>query len=359
MPMSQVVGPEDGNREGVRAKMEEILSEFFSHLAVERGLAPNTLAAYRRDLTDYSNFLKERGRDVGGVRPADILQYVEILKRKGLAEATVARRVSALRVFHKFAVREGFSPKLPTTELGSVRRSMRLPKAATVREIELLLSKAIGRDPYGLRDRAILELLYGSGLRVSELTQLNVEDVDLEVGQLRCTGKGDRQRVVPVGGASREALSEYLRSGRPSLAGKRASPALFLNARGGRISRQTCWKIIKRYAALAGLTDLHPHSLRHSFATHMLEAGAELRVVQELLGHADISTTQIYTHVSREHLKEVYRESHPRARKSRSGEAGKRASRYAAEVREAKEAREAKGRSEGSGEAARGRSRDR
>lgn len=296
--------------------MKEALNEFLSYLMVERGLAENTIRAYQRDLSNYLQWLRKKKISLGKVTSSDITNFLGSLKKRGLSAATLKRNLAAVKAFHKFLVRDRFTDNLPTVDLKTPKVPQRLPQILSVEEVEKLLSKPMGKSPPVLRDKAMLELLYGSGMRVSELVTLDLYDVDLEDSYVRCFGKGSRERVVPFGRHARKALADYLREGRPRLTRgkKRSVSALFVNARGGRISRQGCWKILKKYAVLAGMDKVYPHILRHSFATHLLEAGADLRSVQEMLGHASISTTQVYTHVSRRYLKEVYMEAHPRAK---------------------------------------------
>ena len=290
--------------------LEDRIAEHLAALRAERGLAPATVAAYRRDLRDYAAHLGERPPD--GDLVAD---YVATLHRRGLAAASVARRIAAVRGFHRFLVAEGLAAVDPTVLLDSPRRRAALPKALTVEEVLRLLEAPDAGTPEGRRDRALLEFLYATGARVSEAVGLDQLDLDLEEGTARVTGKGDKQRLVPVGGPACRALLAYLPD---RLAWRRAgrdSGAVFLNQRGGRLTRQGIWGIVRRCALLSGLDPetVSPHVLRHSAATHMVEGGADLRTVQELLGHASISTTQVYTRVSPRHLLEVYTVSHPRS----------------------------------------------
>lgn len=298
------------------------IDEFISFLRFEKGLADNTVAAYRRDLTVWQRFCAQRGIDVHAASAAQVTDYLEYLRAPRAGEgiyspASVARMVVTLKAFHRFLVREGGSDTDPTAQLGSPKRPRSIPKAIPLEDVERLLELP-SSDGLGRRDRAILESLYGAGLRISELVGLDVDDVDLDEGSVLVRGgKGGKSRRVPVGRAARSAVGDYLTTLRPELARKSAggAAALFLNARGGRLSRQGCWKILRRYAELAGLEDrVSPHTLRHSFATHMLDAGADIRVVQDLLGHASLATTQVYTLVSDSKVREVYYSSHPRAR---------------------------------------------
>lgn len=285
---------------------------FLDYLAAEVGLSERTRAAYRGDLADFAAFAARQGvSEPGGVRRPTVTLYLVDLRRRALKPATVARRLAAVRSFYRFLVRERCVSVDPTEDVTSPKRGERLPKVLSVEELGGLLAQPDPRTPEGLRDRAILELLYGCGLRVSELVGLDVGHVDLEAELVRVVGKGDRERVVPLGSYAVRALQGYLQLGRPRLA--RSSQALFVARSGGRLSRQWVWKLLRRYAQKAGIAGaVTPHVLRHSFATHLLEGGADLRSVQELLGHASVSTTQIYTHVARPHLVEVFDRSHPR-----------------------------------------------
>lgn len=293
---------------------------------VERGLSPNTIAAYRRDLHRYLEWLADRGVDaIDQVHPADVAAYQAALAagygdHPPLAVASVARMVVAVRALHSFAAAEQVAADNPAADVRPPRPGKRLPKALSVEQVQQLLDAIDRGNPVGLRDAALLELLYGTGARISEVTNLDVDDVsrvltDPDLG-LRLLGKGNKERLVPLGSYARAALEAWLVRGRPVLmaAARRATPALLLNTRGDRLSRQSAWSIIRSRAADAALTtEISPHSLRHSFATHLLDGGADVRVVQELLGHSSVTTTQIYTEVTVEHLREVYRGAHPRA----------------------------------------------
>ncbi len=285
--------------------MREKIKEFIAYLEVEKGYSPHTLACYWRDLRDLFQFLERENFPFGeeGIR-----NYIVFLRKKGYRISTISRRLSALRSFVRFlAMEEGFSED-PTENLFSFHRESRLPFALSVEEMERMLALPDTSRPQGIRERAILEFLYATGLRVSELVSLKLEDVDLDMGYVRCKGKGRKERVVPLGEIAERWLKEYLSRVRP----RTDSPYLFVSGRGKPYTRQGIWKIIRKYARLLGLRKVSPHTLRHSFATHLLQGGADLRVVQELLGHADISTTQIYTRVDRNYLKEVHRKYHPR-----------------------------------------------
>jgi integrase/recombinase XerD len=297
---------------------------FLDHLTIERGLSENTLEAYRRDLTRYVDFL--RHRDIEDLREVDesiVRSFVASLSASThgpdaapYRATSVARTLSAVRSFHRFLVREGVSERDPAAQVAQPRLPRSLPRPLPVDDVRRLLEAPDAVSPAGLRDRAILELLYGSGLRISELTGLDVDDLELEGGSLRVVGKGGKEREVPLGSFGKHAVGAYITRGRPAFATVVSRGALFLNARGGRLSRQSCARLLGRYVRLAGIDRrVTLHTLRHSFATHLLEGGADVRVVQELLGHASVATTQIYTLVTARHLREVYDESHPRARR--------------------------------------------
>jgi integrase/recombinase XerD len=296
--------------------------EFLTWLSVERGRAANTLSAYRRDLTAYERFLSARGLKVDGVSEADVQAYVAALRADGRAPATVARALVAVRSLHRFLVDEGHVTKDPTGDVGTPKVPQGLPKALTEEEVESLLNAVIGEGAPARRDRAIVELLYGTGMRISELVGLDLADLAMSDGVVRVFGKGSKERIVPVGRYARDALAAWLSAdGRGALTPDRwarrdDSEAVFLNTRGGRLSRQGAWGIVRRYGDKVGLGDrLTPHVFRHSCATHMLDHGADIRVVQELLGHASIATTQVYTKVSTERLRSAYEAAHPRARR--------------------------------------------
>ena len=299
--------------------MNQLISEYLGHLSVERGASPHTIAAYGRDLGDYEGFLAARGvSDLCSVTRDDVTSFVAELRARGLAPSTVERRVSAMKGFHKFLVREGVTDNHPTARVPLPKVPQRLPAAVSIDDVDRLLSQPFPDDPSGLRDRAILETLYGAGLRVSELTGLDLTDLDLAGGFVRVFGKGGKERLAPIAGMATHALDAYLRSARPHLRTSSSlrrvdGSAVFLNVRGGRISRQAVFTIVRAYGRRVGL-ELHPHTLRHSFATHLLEGGADLSALQEMMGHADISTTQVYTHVDRRHIREEYMTTHPRAR---------------------------------------------
>lgn len=288
--------------------------EYLDYLAIERGSSDNTVAAYGRDLSRYVAWLGERGvSEPDDVTRALVEEHVAALVEVGLAPASVERALSAIKGFHRFMVTDEICSAFPTSDLPLPAKPARLPDVISVEDAERLLDQSFPQTPTGLRDHAILEVLYGCGLRASELCGLDVRAVQLDEGLLRVFGKGDKERVVPLLGAALDAVEAYLDRGRGALVGRRPCDAVFLNARGGRLSRQSVHAIVERYGRVAGIEGLHPHTLRHSFATHLLEGGADLRVVQELLGHANIATTQLYTHVDRTHIRRVYLAAHPRA----------------------------------------------
>jgi integrase/recombinase XerD len=302
--------------------LSSAVQTYLDHLAVERGLAGNTLSSYRRDLRRYAAGLTRRGvLDLSSVTEPDVAAFLSDLRsgdgeHPALAASSAARAVVAARGLHRFAVREGMATLDPSSDVRPPTPPRRLPKAISVEDVERLLS-ATGGDPtsISLRDRALLEVLYGTGARISEAVGLSADDLDLEARVVRLSGKGGKQRLVPMGTLARTAVEAYLVRGRPALAAAgKGTSVLFLNARGGPLSRQSAWTILRSAATRAGLTvDVSPHTLRHSFATHLLEGGADVRVVQELLGHASVTTTQVYTLVTVDTLREVYAASHPRA----------------------------------------------
>lgn len=291
------------------------LEEYLGYLAVERGSSENTIASYGRDLARYVAWLAERGvTDPEDVTRQLIEEHVGALVDVGLAPSSVERAVSAIKGLHRFMVADELCSAFPTADLPLPAKPARLPDVISVEAAARLLDQAFPQTPSGLRDRAILETLYGCGLRASELCGLDLRSVVLDEALLRVHGKGGKERVVPVMGTAAAALSAYLEQGRGELVGRRSTQAVFLNVRGGRLSRQSVHAIVERYGRVAGIEGLHPHTLRHSYATHLLEGGADLRAVQELLGHANIATTQLYTHVDRSHIRRVYLAAHPRAR---------------------------------------------
>lgn len=294
--------------------MKKLINEFINYLSVERGLAMNTLESYGRDLRQYSQYLEQDAAGLDGATRQTVVNYLMHLQRQGKATATIARRLAALKAFYQFLVREKYLELDPTANLESPKLEKRLPRVLTVREVELLLQQPDASQGGGHRDRAMLELLYATGIRVSELVSLNLEDVSLESGYIKCRGKAGKERIVPMGSLAVRSCREYLEHGRPRLVKDPGEDALFVNHHGRRLTRQGFWKIVKKYAEDAKIEkEITPHTLRHSFATHLLDNGADLRSVQEMLGHADISTTQIYQHVTKGRLKEVYARTHPRA----------------------------------------------
>lgn len=330
------------------------MGEYLSCLRIERGSSPRTVEAYERDLADYRAFLNARivaqtpalscgsatqaGSTSCGVAQAgeigydgafacegeevtrdDVAAYEADLVERGYAPSTVKRRLSAIKGFYRFLVREGHAAKNPAASLPLPKQPEKLPDVLSIDQATALLSQPRGSSPAAVRDQAILEVLYGCGLRASELADLDMGDILLDEGYLRVVGKGGKERIAPISGAGARALADYLEHARPALINARLTSvkptaAVFLNARGGRLSRQSVHAIVAHAGLSIGVKNLHPHTLRHSFATHLLEGGADLRVIQELLGHSDISTTQIYTHVDRSHIQEEYRHAHPRAR---------------------------------------------
>ncbi|MDJ0771258.1 MAG: site-specific tyrosine recombinase XerD [Ilumatobacter sp.] len=296
------------------------IEEFLVWLSSERGRSRNTIQAYRRDLRGYHRWLHERGSDPLGATHADLTAFVAERHASGSAPSTVARQIAALRMLHRYLATEQYRPDDPTARLDGVRVPSGIPKPLTEAQIASLLDAVIGHEPLHLRDRALLELLYGTGARISEIVGLSVGDIDFDEALVRVYGKGGKERIVPYGSAAERAIDDWFSpSGRARLVPDRwkrrdDAEAVFLNQRGGRLSRQGAWLVIKRYGERAGITEhLSPHVLRHSCATHLLDHGADLRIVQEMLGHASISTTQVYTKVSQERLWEVYRMAHPRA----------------------------------------------
>ncbi len=302
--------------------LDRAVRTYLDHLVVERGVAANTVASYRRDLRRYLDHLDTNGMTAPvEVTEAAVAAFQAALRtgdeaHPPLGAASVARAVVAVRGFHRFCLLEGLTEVDPAAAVKPPRPDKRLPKALALGEVEAILAAA--SDPgtaLAARDRALLEVLYGTGARISEAVGADIDDLDLVDGTMLLRGKGDKQRLVPVGSFAREAVGDYLTRGRPALVGVKSGPALFLNARGGRLSRQSAWTILQRTAARAGVTkEVSPHTLRHSFATHLLDGGADVRVVQELLGHASVTTTQIYTLVTVDNLREAFALAHPRAR---------------------------------------------
>ncbi len=291
------------------------INAFLLHVRVEKGLSPNTVSAYKRDLMKFHEFSKKHIKSLEAVIADDLVDFLAGLYRQNLESKTVARHLVTLRNFFRFAQIQEFISADPSMTLESPKIRRSLPGYLRLEEVERLLTQADLSTPYGLRDRAMLEVLYSTGLRVSELVSLRISDLDSKVGCVRCIGKGDKERIVPVGRKALAIVDKYLREARPVLMGSAATNfSVFVNRRGRQLSRVGVWKILSAYGRQAGLRiPLTPHMLRHSFATHLLERGADLRSVQMMLGHSDISTTQIYTHVVEERLKQIYKAHHPRA----------------------------------------------
>ncbi|WP_191565299.1 site-specific tyrosine recombinase XerD [Metabacillus idriensis] len=297
--------------------MKDQIQDFMHYLVVERGLSHNTIVSYERDLRSYHQFLAEQQQMTAfqDVTRLTIIQFLKSLKDAGKSSKTIARHTASIRNFHQFLLREKAVDHDPTVHIESPQVERTLPKVLSLTEVEKLLDTPKLISAYGYRDKAMLELLYATGIRVSEMINLDMNDVHLTMGFIRCFGKGNKERIVPIGRTASEALEAYTDKGRTKLASKKnQTDAFFLNHHGNRMTRQGYWKNLKKIALEAGINkELTPHTLRHSFATHLLENGADLRAVQEMLGHADISTTQIYTHVSKTRLKDVYKQYHPRA----------------------------------------------
>jgi integrase/recombinase XerD len=295
--------------------MTEQLQMFIHYLTVEKGLSKNTLVSYKRDLLPFLKFLENSEIKVlRDVNRQHIMTYLLGLKEEGKATSTISRCMASIRAFFQYLLRDSKIQSDPTVHLETPRVERRLPKVLSISEVDLLLQAPQVSTAFGQRDSAMLELLYATGIRVSEMVSLNLDDVHLQMGFIKCMGKGSKERIIPLGGVAIKAVEQYLQFGRGPLSKKKRTTALFLNHHGNAISRQGFWKIIKKYTKEAGIQkEITPHTLRHSFATHLLENGADLRSVQEMLGHADISTTQIYTHVTKTRLRDVYAKSHPRA----------------------------------------------
>jgi integrase/recombinase XerD len=292
----------------------EVLDPFLHYLAVEKGLSRNTLEAYSRDLNAYLDFLEGEGiTSLAETTSLTVMAFIQRLKKRGLAMRSITRSLVALRGLYRFLAREGYLEANPLEDMELPRLGPTLPHVLTVQDIERLLAQPDAETPRGIRDGAMLELLYATGMRVSELVELPTSGLNLEVGFVTVRGKGSKERIVPIGEVAMDRVRTYLEHVRLAMLKGRESPYLFLNNRGGRLSRQGFWKILRKYSLEAGITKrITPHILRHSFATHLLERGADLRFIQAMLGHVDISTTQVYTHVNQEYLRQLHRQFHPR-----------------------------------------------
>jgi integrase/recombinase XerD len=301
------------------AELEPLMLDFLAYLELERGLSRNTLEAYRSDLLQFGEFLRRRDRAVQDARHADLAAFLSELaagdeRRAAVAPTTLSRKVACLRSFYRHLRREGVIAHDPTADVRGPRKPQRLPRVLSREEINRLLAQPRGGTPLALRDRALLELMYACGLRASEAVGLELADVDLEDGLLRARGKGSKERLVPIGRSALVALRGYCAAGRPRLLGDGGDPRVFLNRRGRGLTRQGLYKIVQAHARSAGLSErMSPHTLRHTFATHLLAGGCDLRSLQEMLGHADLATTQVYTHLSADRLKDAYFGAHPRA----------------------------------------------
>ena len=292
-----------------------LIDEFLNFLVVERGLSKNTLESYSRDLNKYIDYLERQGiSDIKKTSTSHIIAFISTLIKKGLSTKTTARNLVSIKVFYRFLVNENYIKESPADGIQSHKTWITLPDILSLDDVERLINQPDTNTPLGMRDAAMLELLYATGIRVSELVSLSLNDINLEAGYLIAMGKGSRERVVPIGDHASRKIKEYLVSSRKILLKKSSNTRLFLNRSGKQLSRQGFWKVIKRYTFQAGIRkNVSPHTIRHSFATHLLERGADLRSVQTMLGHVDISTTQIYTHVTRERLKKLHSQLHPRA----------------------------------------------
>jgi integrase/recombinase XerD len=321
-PPHASVGPPSPKAPGSPLKTPEtagLIADFLAYLELERGLSRNTLDAYRSDLLQFAAFLKRRDLAVRDALHGDLAAFLGELAggpdgRALLAATTLGRKVACLRSFYRHLRREGLIEHDPTAELRGPRKPQRLPRVLSREQVQLLLSQPQGAGPLAVRDRALLEVMYACGLRASEAVGLELGDLDLEEGLLRARGKGAKERIVPIGRQALSALGVYLRSGRPQLIGDRVQPRVLVNHRGGPLTRQGLYKIVQGHARRAGLHEkMSPHTLRHTFATHLLAGGCDLRSLQEMLGHADLATTQVYTHLSADRLKDAYFGAHPRA----------------------------------------------
>ena len=294
--------------------MKELIDTFLNYLSVERGLSNNTIISYREDLNMYLDFIEKSNIDVlSKISKNNITNFMFDQKGKGIAVNSIARRLAAIRMFHRFLTRERILKNDPSTLIDSPKLWKKIPETLTLNEVETLIAQPDARDAQGTRDRAILETLYATGMRVSEAVNLKKDNVNLDIGFLRCIGKGNKERVIPLGKKAIASINKYLETSRPKFLKDKESEFLFVSRFGKKISRQSFWKIFKKYAKEARIKkSIKPHSLRHSFATHLLERGADLRSVQEMLGHSNISTTQIYTHINKDRLKNIHKQFHPR-----------------------------------------------
>ena len=292
---------------------DALIDQFLDWIWLESGLSQHTITAYRTDLRLYSKWLAKRHTRLSKASRSDLLAYLSFRMENGVQSRTVARFLSTMKRYYQYALAQKWLTTNPVKDVVMPKTMRHLPKVISEQEVEKLLGAADARTPYGLRDRAMLETLYATGLRVSELVNLSLAEINLQAGIVRVTGKGNKQRLVPMGEESIDWVAQYLDTGRPDLLRKKITDAVFLSSRGTAMSRQAFWQIIKKYAALIGLkSDLSPHTLRHAFATHLINHGADLRTTQMLLGHSDLSTTQIYTHVAKERLKSLHAKHHPR-----------------------------------------------
>jgi len=294
--------------------VKELIDSFLDYLSVERALAKNTILAYRADLNLYLDFINQRGIFVlSKATKNDIIEFMLFQKAQGVSPVSISRRLAAIRMFHRFLARERVLKHDPTTLIDSPKLWKKIPDTLSLNEVEVLISQPDVRDHQGARDRAILETLYATGMRVSELSNLKTNNVNLDIGFLRCVGKGNKERIIPLGKKAIHGINRYLEFSRPHFLKQKASELLFISRSGAKISRQSVWKLVKRYALEAKIKkSIKVHTLRHSFATHLLARGADLRSVQEMLGHSNISTTQIYTHIDKERLKTIHKMFHPR-----------------------------------------------
>lgn len=294
--------------------MRNLIEMFLNYLSVERGLSNNTISAYRRDLNKYALYLENNKIDsLAKITRDEISNFMFKEKESGLSASSIARNLVAIKTLYRFLVRERILKADPTAVLEAPKLWKRLPEVMSLSEVEALINSPNLKDKEGIRDRSIIEMMYATGMRASEVINLKLEDINLEVGFVRCFGKGGKERIVPLGSKAKEALIRYFERVRPKLLKNKTSPEIFLSRLGKKISRQSLWSIIKKYAKVAKIKrQIKPHTLRHSFATHLLEGGADLRSVQEMLGHSDISTTQVYTHIHKDRLKTIHKQFHPR-----------------------------------------------